>query len=103
MEWSNTFVIYRINAEGKANEVFLTSDFQKAKYWLSFIAQPGDVLCKTPKHAKHSGKSKSPEYWSHKVESGATVSNEALWQELAKTINFQSPFPDQQVKTAIES
>lgn len=101
MDWSSPFIVYRITAEGKLEEVFHAPDLQKAKYWLTYIAQPGDVLCKTPKHPRHSGKSKTPEYWSHKETSGTPCSKEADWLEIAKQKACQPVFPEEQLKESV--
>ncbi len=97
MEWSSPFIIYRISQDAKLEEVYHASDLKRAKYWLTYIAQPGDVLCKTPAHPKHSHTSKCPEYWSHKAQSGLPLSQEEKWKEFAKSKNFTFIFPEEQV------
>jgi hypothetical protein len=97
MEWNVPYVVYRINNEGKFEEVFHADNIKKAKYWLTYIAQPGDVLCKTPSHPKHSGKSNCPEYFSHKTKSGTTATDEQEWLLFAKSINSQESFPKAQM------
>jgi hypothetical protein len=84
MNWTCPFVIYRIDEQGKILEVFKAEDLKKAKYWLTYIAQPGDVLCKTPLHPKHSQSKKSPEYWSHKEQSGKLMTSEESWIKAVK-------------------
>jgi hypothetical protein len=80
MSWNTPYIIYRITADGKLEEVFRCEDIKKAKYWLTYIAEPGDVLCKTPAHPKHSKVTMCPEYWSHKVKNVGPVSNERDWK-----------------------
>ncbi len=101
MDWSSPFIVYRINAEGKLEEVFHAEDLKKAKYWLTYIAQPGDVLCKTPKHPKHSGQSKTPEYWSHKDSSGTPMTKEDAWKNFAKSKTQIVEFPCEQTKAPV--
>ncbi len=79
--WEVPFVVFRHRGDGQFAEVFQTSDFKKAKYWLTYIAEVGDVLCKTPQHPKHSGASQAPEYWGHKEKSGGMSSNENEWRD----------------------
>ena len=98
MDWNVPFVIYRVNAEGKLEEVFHAADLKMAKYWLTYIAQPGDVLCKTPIHPKHSKTVSSPEYWSHKEVSGSATQNEAGWKSHAERRSFNGKFPEEQEK-----
>lgn len=97
MEWSSPFIIYRISAESKLEEVYHAADLKQAKYWLTYIAQPGDVLCKTPVHPKHSKTKKTAEYWSHKEHSGTPSSKEEQWIEMAKARGFAFVFPAEQL------
>ena len=96
MDWTAHFVIYRIGAENKLEEVYRADGLKQAKYWLTYIAQPGDVLCKTPVHPKHSKNSARPEYWSHKAQSGTPASKEEEWQLIAKAKNCEQLFPESQ-------
>jgi len=96
MSWTSPFIIYRITAEGKLEEVFHAGDMKKAKYWLTYIAMPGDILCRTPAHPKHTHASKAPEYWQHKEVSGKPSSEENKWKEFAKNKNFNFNYPEDQ-------
>jgi hypothetical protein len=95
MAWKAPFSVFRIVPPGKLQEVFNSWDLKKAKYWLSYIAEPGDVLCKNPCHPKHSGKGPSPEYWSHKESSGKIITNENIWLDLAKGKHCELKFPEE--------
>jgi hypothetical protein len=102
MDWKVPFVIYRITPEGKLEEVFFAEDFKAASYWLSYIAQPGDVLCKTPLHKKHSHNTANAEYWSHKGQARDTVADEENWRKaVAAKRAFSGQFPDHQEKQEI--
>lgn len=81
MNWKTPYVIYRLNNEGKALVVQSPEDLTKAKYWLQYIAEPFDVLCKTPAHPKHSKKGDVPEYWAHKEITGKSSYTEAEWRK----------------------
>lgn len=94
MSWTSPYIIYRITTDSKAEEVFRCEDIKKAKYWLAYIAEIGDVLCKTPAHPKHSKTTNLPEYWSHKVQSGSAVSNEREWRALLSKKGCAVAFPD---------
>lgn len=94
MSWDSPFIVYRLSADGKLEEVFHAKDLKKAKYWLTYIAEPGDVLCRTPAHARHS--EKEPTYWSHKIKSGSAITNKAEWEELANEKNSNWTFPSEQ-------
>lgn len=94
MEWTSPFVIYRITSDGKLLPVYEAKDLKQAKYWLTYIAQPGDVLCKTPIHPKHSKQSSKPEYWAHKETSATPCSKETAWKTFAVAKNFSMTFPE---------
>ena len=97
MSWITTFVIYRVEVSG-TTEVFQSSDLKKAKYWLTYIAQVGDVMCKTPIHPKHTAQSKFPEYWSHKEQSGKAVTSEATWKNWLSEKALSPDFPESQTE-----
>jgi len=84
MKWNNPFVVYRVAADKSVTQVFETADLQKAKYWIKYIAEVGDVLCRTPVSPKHSKKNEQPEYWCHKISSGSSVSDENAWHDKIK-------------------
>lgn len=96
MSWYSPFVIYRINSEGELIEVYRADDIKKARYLLSYIAKPGDILCRTPAHPKHSQETQFPEYCSHKEEHNQTSSNIAEWQCYANQMNWCARFPTEQ-------
>ena len=96
MDWSTPFIVYRLTADARLEEVFHAADLKKAKYWLTYIAEPGDVLCKTPLHPKHSHTTRSPEYWGHKEMSGTPSSKEEEWRSYARSRNFTLVFPEEQ-------
>jgi len=93
MNWTEPFVVFRVAPSGELEEVYRAADFKSAKYWLTYIAKAGDVLCMTPKHPKHSHKSESPEYWGHKQEAG-TATDEKAWREYAGGLNCAAAFPE---------
>jgi hypothetical protein len=101
MDWNTPFIVYRINTEGKIEEVFHAEDLKKAKYWLTYIAQPGDVLCRTPAHPRHNAE--RPSYWSHKQSSGQPASKEDEWRKFAEEKNCSEDFPETQIHESIAS
>lgn len=99
MDWNVPFVIYRVTEDGKLDEVFHAADLKMAKYWLAYIALPGDVLCKTPMHPKHSKIARAPEYWSHKENGGSAAQDEPTWRKQAEQRSFKGQFPEEQIKS----
>ena len=97
MDWQTPFIIYRITPDGRWEEVFHAKDIQKARYWLTYIAQPGDVLCRTPVHPKHSKQAKCAEYWSHKETSGTPSSSKEDWIRMVKERNASEELPQEQL------
>lgn len=87
-EWSVPFVIVRPSSDG-TTQVFQCDDLKKAKYWIKYIAEAGDVLCRTPLSNVHSKESTQIEYWCHKESSGKVVTNKEQWQKFL-TENFPS-------------
>lgn len=93
MDWNVNYVIYRVSLDGKLQELFQADSLKDAKYWLTYIAEPGDVLCRTPLHPKHSKKDNSPEYWSHKPLKGRVATDHEEWKKIAQERNFNFIFP----------
>lgn len=81
MEWEAPYVILRAKEGAKYTEVFQCTDFKKAKYWLTYIAEVGDVLCKTPAHPRFGSDRKVPEYFSHKTDCGIVRTNKDEWKK----------------------
>ncbi len=98
MQWKSPFVIYRVDEQGHLQQVYQAPDLKDAKYWLTYIAQVGDVLCKTPAHPKADKSSSTPTYWSHKEQSGQPLSNQAAWELLAKKNAWTGIFPMEQAE-----
>ena len=93
MSWTDTFVMYRPTPQGGLTAVFQTSDFKKAQYWMKFIAQVGDVCCRTPTHPKHTKGTQLAEYWCHKEASGAPATSEDAWKTIAQSLKCEPEFP----------
>ena len=100
MNWKSPFIVYRVSENGKLEEVFHAEDLKKAKYWLTYIAQPGDVLCQTPAHPRNEGD--KPRYWSHKQKSGTPSSDQKGWEAFARESSWQEEWPGEQLKEATE-
>ena len=98
MEWRSTYIIYRINSETILEEVYHGDDLKKVKYWLRYIAQPGDVLCRTPIHAKHSHAGTTAEYRQHKGPGGKVLTNQEEWFQSARAKSPDLEFPEEQLR-----
>ncbi|GEM_PF-6735790 len=78
MEWKGKYLVLRPdNAQSEYTEVFECDEISKARYWLRYIAQVGDVLFLTPLHPDSS--SVTLRYHSHKVSSGSIEANPTKW------------------------
>lgn len=97
MDWQSAFVVYRIMPDGKLKEIYHAQDLKSAQYWLSYIAQTGDLCCRTPASPRHSGKSPQPEYIGHKESSGKASRIEADWKKWAEGRQFDFCFPGEQM------
>ncbi|MDC0357897.1 hypothetical protein OAO01_03705 [Oligoflexia bacterium] len=97
MSWSSPFIVYRAVENGALEEVYYAKDLKKAKYWLTYIGQPGDVLCKTPAHSRHD--KDVPEYWSHKDTSGTCTDKDA-WVKMVAERSCSLDFPTEEIGSA---
>lgn len=97
MKWTTPFIIYRIGEDSQLAEVSYPNDLVQAKYWMKYIAETGDVCCRTPLHPKHATHGGAPEYFSHKNSSGVASSNEAEWRKFAVEKKFSGGFPAEQI------
>jgi hypothetical protein len=91
MTWKSPFVVFRFTSKGTVEEVYQGEDLEGAKYWLTYIAEAGDVLCRTPSHPRHTKKGPAPEYWSHKEQSGKVRMDERQWREFVTAIHKKPP------------
>ena len=53
MDWKVPYIIIRVGSDGSVCMVHSTEKIKDARYWLSYIAQPGDAIFETPAHPKH--------------------------------------------------
>ena len=98
MEWLSPFIVYRIDSSGSLIEVFHASDLKKAKYWLTYIAEVGDVLCRTPAHPRHESKIGPAEYMQHKVSAGKLATSFEDWLAGSRLKDFTTFPKDQTVE-----
>ena len=82
MTWTTQYVVLRLHADGRIEQVFHPEDLKKAKYIMSYVAEPGDVCFRTPLNPKHSKANNLPEYFSHKAKSGTAVTDQAEWERM---------------------
>lgn len=97
MSWKSTYVILRLSNEGSLTEVFQSDDLKKTKYWLSYIGEVGDLMCRTPNHPKHSRKNSEPEYFSHKEEAGKAGMDESKWRDAMVKRGWNLKLPSESV------
>jgi hypothetical protein len=81
VDLERAYVFCRITGPGTTEFVHSAAGIKDAKYWLTYIAQPGDALCQTPAHPKYNGNGE-PTYYAHLVKRGSIAYNEAEWKEL---------------------
>ncbi len=78
-EWK-AYITVRVGADGVAEVVYQADTIKDARYWLSYIAMPGDALFTTPSHPKYAGNG-APTYMSHLVSRGKTEHDAAAWKK----------------------
>ena len=87
------YIFLRIDEQGVASAVHSANTIKDAKYWLSYIAQPGDALFQTPKHPKYKGIG-TPTYYAHLVKRGVLAYDENQWHLQVQKDGSQIKFPD---------
>ena len=78
MTWLMPYIIVRCDGNGASIKVHEADKIKDARYWLSYIAQPGDALFQTPAHPKHEGGDK-PIYKAHLIDRGNVGYEEQDW------------------------
>ena len=78
MAWEKPYVILRTDGNGTLGKVHEAEMIKDARYWLSYIAQPGDAIFQTPAHPKHETGEKLL-YKAHLISRGKVGYDEAEW------------------------
>lgn len=80
MSWKSPYIIVRVT-DGVATVIHEAALVKDARYYLQYIAQPGDALFQTAAHPKYSG-SGGPTYQGHLLKRGNIQHDEAAWLAL---------------------
>lgn len=80
MSQIHPYILVRVDADGKPFVVHSTEKMKDARYWLQYIAQPGDAILMTSSHEKYSGDG-TPLYQAHLVSRGKIEYSEELWKK----------------------
>ena len=92
MAWDKPYIVVRIGEDGSAAVVHTAAMIKDARYWLQYIALPGDALFQTPAHPKCTGNAE-PTYYAHLRARGKIEHDEKLWTETTlkgKPLRFPS-------------
>ncbi|MCC6932896.1 MAG: hypothetical protein IT292_06550 [Deltaproteobacteria bacterium] len=79
--WTIPYIIVRVGSDGSVTKIHETEKIKDARYWLSYIAQPGDAIFQTPAHPKHDG-GESILYKAHLIERGNVGYDADQWSRL---------------------
>ncbi len=92
MSWNTEYIIIRTDASGCAQIVHEARSIKDSRYWLQYIALPGDAIFTTSLHPKYSGNG-TPLYSAHLVSRGKIEHDEAKWrkQVLSSGVELQLP------------
>lgn len=82
MSWNTAYIIVRVAEDGSASVVHQADKIKDARYWLQYIALPGDAILQTPAHPKYSGDG-SPLYQAHLFARGKINHDEKEWEKMA--------------------
>ena len=80
MAWETPYIIVRTNEQGKALIVHTGQKLKDTRYWLQYIALPGDAILKTTEHPKYDGQGGAPSYYAHLKSRGDIQHDEAAWK-----------------------
>ena len=83
MEWKNAYVLVRPERNGTLNVVHTAEQLKDARYWLQYIAEPGDAIFVTPTNPQYKGKNGEPTFMSYLVSRGKLDHSEPAWKRQA--------------------
>ena len=81
MSWNKPYIIIRVATDGSISKVHEADLIKDARYWLTYIALPGDAIFQTPVHPKHDGGEKIL-YKAHLIERGNVGYDETAWRKM---------------------
>jgi hypothetical protein len=84
MQWAKPYIVVRITPDGSTSKVHETEKIKDARYWLTYIALPGDAIFQTPAHPKHEGGDKIL-YKAHLIARGNVSYDENAWHKMVNT------------------
>jgi hypothetical protein len=91
VSFKSAYVVVRVTPEGVVSVAHTANTIKDARYWLQYIAEPGDAVFQTPAHPKYAGGG-DLKYQSHLVKRGEIVYDEAKWKkQVAPNGNVQLP------------
>jgi hypothetical protein len=93
MAWENAYILIRVDENLQARVVHSANTLKDARYWLQYIAEPGDALFTTPVHPKYSGDGK-PAYMSHLLARGKIEYAEEKWKAQVTGGQMQIQLPE---------
>lgn len=74
------YVVLRAERSGKAKLLHGADNIKDARYWLSYIAEPGDAIFTTSAHPKYVGTGE-PKYFAHLVGRKNMAYDEQQWRK----------------------
>ncbi len=94
MAWNTAYIIIRLDQNGVANIVHQADAIKDARYWLQYIALPGDAIFATSAHPKFTTAA-NPVYQAHLLSRGKIEYSEMNWKKMVKKegaeIAFNAP------------
>ena len=87
MSWNTPYIVIRLGDDESVEVVHSAASLKDARYWLQYIAMPGDAIFLTPAHDRHKGDG-PPEYKAHLISRGKIDYNEDRWKD---QIELESP------------
>ena len=81
--WVNPYIIVRVQEDGSIAVVHQTEKLKDARYWLTYISEPGDAIFTTPEYKQYKGDG-SPTYMAHLLKRGDVKYDEKAWRAMVK-------------------
>ncbi len=90
--WTTPFIILHTHEDGECKLVHEAETLKDAKYYLSYIAEPGDAIFGTPIHPQHNCGNRL-QYKAHTIVRKEITYNEQQWLQFNTKNNCPPKLP----------
>lgn len=79
MEWKTSYILVRPRPDGACEIVHAAEKIKDSRYWLQYIAQPGDAIFVTPRNPQYKGDGE-PTFSANLLKRGKIEHDELQWR-----------------------